>query len=449
MKMPTTAEAQHNSAIAPRRLPWPDAAYAAATLMLIAAAVVLTGRFEPLRVGVRPLPNWIEAFQLQSLIGLGGAMVLFWSSRFESSRARGWAGVACIAGVVLAMLALPLDQPIRMGDSGTYTSSRQNFDFYMGGRTVRFEAHLSSMLLRGLDRVLGGTESSPREAFTSLMRAAAVWFGAMLLLVGWAGRWSPSTLRYQSLVVGAPATLMYFGYRELGYLSLNAAVVPLVFQGFRGRRVWFDLGCAAAGLGAALHGFGLLSLAGTALATLGARLRVAHRARLLIQAFAIGTSAYLIWMFLYVTVLRLDIVPGHAESIPWRPLFDNAAGEGRINYAIASARGAIDVLLSAWITGLPLVVGALAALRRRPDVAVPVLLYALPSALFLCLFWPVQGLAVEADLLFAACPGFFALAWMASRTARATIWSLLFLASAHVIFWRVMLSDLFVNSRVY
>ena len=447
--MPTTAEAQRSSGIARRRLPWSDAVYAAAGLTAIAGAVVLTGRFEPLRVGVRPFSNWIEPFQLQSFIALCGACLLFWLSRLASSRARTLYGAACIAAIVAAMIVLPLHQPIRMGDSGTYTSSRQNFDFYMGGRTVRFEAHLSSMLLRGLDEVMGASETSPREAFTWLMRAAAVWYGAMLLLVGWAGRWSPSTLRYQSLVVGAPATLMYFGYRELGYLSLNAAVVPLVFLGFRGRRRSFDLGCAAAGLGAALHGFGLLALAGTALAALGARLRVADRARLLVHAFAFGTSVYLIWLFAYVTVLRLDIVPGHAESIPWRPLFDNTTGEGRINYAIASARGATDVLLSGWITGLPLAVLALVALRRRADIAVPVLLFSLPSALFLCAFWPVQGLAVEADLLFAAFPAFFAVAWMASRTARATFWSLLFLASAHVVFWRVMLSDLFVNSRIY
>ena len=81
-------------------------------------------------------------------------------------------------------------------------------------------------------------------------------------------------------------------------------------------------------------------------------------------------------------------------------------------------------------------------------MAIPALLFALPSALFLCAFWPIQGLAVEADLLFAAFPGFFALAWIASRSTPATWWSMLVLASGHVIFWRVMLSDLFVNSRV-
>jgi hypothetical protein len=357
-------------------------------------------------------------------------------------------GVACIFALLLAMLVVPLHQPIRMGDSETYTASRDNFDFYMGARTVRFEAHLSSMVLRALDRALGPSGDSPRQAFTWLTRVAALWFAAMLLVAGHTGRWSPSSLRYLALVVASPATLMYFGYRELGYLSLNAAVVPLVFRGFRGRRASFDAGSALAGLGAALHGFGLLSLAGTALATIGARLRVAARVRLLIQAFAIGTSAYLIWVFAYVAGLRLDIVPGHAESIPWRPLVENAVGEGRINYAIVSPRGATDVLLSAWMTGVPLVTCALAALRRRADVAIPALLFALPSALFLFAFWPIQGLAVEADLLVAAFPGFYALAWVASRSTPATWWSMLVLASGHVMFWRVMLSDLFVNSRV-
>jgi hypothetical protein len=304
------------------------------------------------------------------------------------------------------------------------------------------------MLLRGIDRRLGATRQSPRQAFTWLARLAAVWFGAMLLAVAWTGGWSPSSLRYLALVVAAPATLMYFGYRELGYLSLNAAVVPLVFAGFRGRRVAFEGGSALAGLGAALHGFGLLSLAGAALSALGARLRFRHRVRLLVQAFAIGTSVYLIWVFVYVAGLRLDVVPGHAASIPWRPLLVDRLAEHRINYAIMSPRGAADVLLSAWMAGAPLVVLALASLRRRTGPVRPVLLFVLPSALFLCAFWPVQGLAVEADLVFAAFPGFYALAWLASRSSTATRWGIVLLASGHVVFWRVMLSDLFVNSRL-
>ena len=447
MKMATTADTPSTAAATPRA--WRAALYALPGVILLLAALGLSLRFEPLRLGPRPIGEWVDAAQAQSLIGLAAALTMLWLSRSASSRVRRWGGTAAIVALLLVMLAVPLGQPIRMGDSGTYTSSRENFDFYMGARSVRFEAHLSSMLLRGIDRGLGGTDDSPGRAFTWLTRLAASWFTAMLLVSGWTGRWAPSTLRYLSIVIAAPATLMYFGYRELGYLSLNAAVVPLVFQGFRGRRVAFEAGCALAGLGAALHGFGLLSLAGIALATVGARVRIARRVRLLIQACAIGTSMYLIWIFVYVAGLRLEIVPGHAESIPWRPLFDNGVGEGRINYAIGSPRGAVDVVLSTWMTGMPLALLAVPALRRAAATAIPALLYALPSAFFVCAFWPIQGLAVEADLLFAAFPGFFALAWVASRSAAATWYALPVLASAHVVFWRVMLSDLFVNSRVY
>ncbi len=45
-------------------------------------------------------------------------------------------------------------------------------------------------------------------------------------------------LRYLGLVLLAPATLLYFGYRELGYLSLNVAAFPLLCTGLKdGRRV--------------------------------------------------------------------------------------------------------------------------------------------------------------------------------------------------------------------
>jgi hypothetical protein len=249
--------------------------------------------------------------------------------------------------------------------------------------------------------------------------------------------------------MAAPATLMYFGYRELGYLSLNAAVVPLIFTGFRGRRVVFEGGCALAGLGAALHGFGVLSLAGTALATVAARVNLRDRARLVVQAFAIGTSVYLIWVFIYVAGLQLSIAPGHAESIPWRPLLVDRLAEYRINYAMASPKGAAEVVLSGWMVGVPVAIVSVVMLRRHAATAVPVLLYALPSALFLLAFWPVQGLAVEADLVFAAFPAVYAVAWLASRSSAATVWALVLLASGHLMFWRVMLSDLFVNSRVY
>jgi hypothetical protein len=41
-------------------------------------------------------------------------------------------------------------------------------------------------------------------------------------------RWSSRSVRYIALALMAPATLMYFGYLEVGYLSLSAAAFPFI-----------------------------------------------------------------------------------------------------------------------------------------------------------------------------------------------------------------------------
>jgi hypothetical protein len=390
-----------------------------------------------------------DAAQLQSAVALAITLLLLGLSLVRSSRTRMWGSFGAIVLLTGAALATPLRQPIRMGDSGTYTSSRRNFDFYTGAAGVRIEAHLSSMVLRALDRLHGASGTSPAQAFATLSKIATVWFAVMLILAGWSGGWSPSTVRYVGLACAAPSTLMYFGYRELGYLSLNPAAFPLLVKGFRGWRGQFDAGCALFGLGAALHGFGLLSLVGVACMSLAARLRLATRIDLLQRAFAFGTAAYLIWMFIWVVIVHVPILPGHASYLPWRPFSVDGRAEGRVIAALTSPHGAAEAVATAWIVGVPLALTLLlVAGTARARSALTVAAFALPSLVFVIGVWPVQGLAVEADYVFGAFPALYALAWFAAQSTRTTIVAAIVLASGHVVFWRVMLGDTFVTPRV-
>jgi hypothetical protein len=396
---------------------------------------------------------------LQSFVCLTLAAALVLASRAASAPVRAWSTIAVLGALLIAAVAMPLGPPLRMGDYGTYTSSRHNFDMYMGAQSVRFEAHLSTTILRLIDRALGATEHTPADAFRVLCVLAAAWFVAMLITASWADGWSQAAVRYAGLSLAAPATLMYFGYRELGYLSLNAAAFPLMASGLRGARGRFEAGCALSGIGAALHGFGALALAGAAAAALVSPLRASERVRLVLTAFAFGTSAYLVWIFVYVVGMGLNVVPGHAGAIPWRPLLVNTLAEHRVNHAITSARGAAEILATAWIAGVPLLTLVPVALWRRNvgvgcsrpctgDVST-VLAYVLPSLVFLCVFWPIQGIAVEADLIFAAFPAVYALIWLAAQRASTTWVGIVLLTTGHIVFWRVMLGEWFVNPRVY
>ena len=103
------------------------------------------------------------------------------------------------------------------------------------------------------------------------------------------------------------------------------------------------MGGVLAGFGAALHGFGLLSLAGGWLAAAGSVVpQFRDRMRLVLRIAAWGVVAYLGWIAVYLLILKLPIVPGHAEAIPLRPWFVDEVGE-RMNAAILTAAGERDL----------------------------------------------------------------------------------------------------------
>jgi hypothetical protein len=409
------------------------------------AAAQLTPRISIERV---PSHSWLLDWQVQSSILMLTAMLLLAGSMAARRPVRIVVAVTCLIGLAVAALSLPLDARVHMGDSEQYTSSRAGFDNVFPAGEVGFEAHLSSRLVWWLDRRLGGNEASAAGALALLSRAATCWFVAMLLVAGVLDRFSPVALRYLALAVAAPASLMYFGYHELGYLSLTPAVFPLVLQGIRGLRGRLETGAVLAGFGAALHGFGVLSIAGAGAAALSAPASLRDRAWLLGRAAAFATAAYLGWILIYVVGMRLTINPGDAGEVPWRHLTETAIQGTYVNWAMRSLRGGIEIVTAGWMVGVPLALAAAAAAGADRQVTRAAMAFAAPSIVFLCVWWPIQGLAVEADLLVAAFPAVYALSWLAAQSTRATMLGLLLLSSSHIVFWRVLFSDAFVASRL-
>jgi hypothetical protein len=410
------------------------------------------------RVAIRPLPFPLSSdagfpgvshlFQLQSLCLLlaGGALLL--AARLADERRRRGLTLAALLMAGVMAYAFPLRQPLlRMGDSHNYTASQQDFEAYAGVAHIRFEAHLSHAILGRLYALFGRTAESPGKALDWLMRGATAWFVLSALAIGFLERWSPLVVRYLGLVLLAPSALLYFGYRELGYLSLNVAAFPLLARGLRSGAAPLEAGSVLSGLGAALHGFGLLSLAGSWLAAFAARVPLAERVRLALRITVWGTAAYLGWIAVYAVIFKLPIVAGHAESIPWRPwLVDEPSPpEDRMNAAILSVTGGRDLLFTGWVIGAPLLAVAASLWRRWGDEVRVALCYTVPSALFVIFFWPIQGLGVEMDLVVAAFPALYALAWVSAHDPRRTTIAAVLLVSAHLAFWRIVLDERFVN----
>ena len=407
-------------------------------------------------VGIRPLPfpfstdaefrRLDRLFQPQSLCALVASAALLLAARIGDVRRRRAGGVLALLAFALAAYALPMSpESINMGDADTYTSSQQNFEYYAGVRAIRYEAHLSYAILGRIYGVLGPSETAPARALDLLMRTATAWFALSALGIGFVERWSPHVLRYLGLVLMAPSALLFFGYRELGHLSLSIAAFPLFARGVKAGAGRLEASAVLMGLGAALHGFGLLSLAGSCLAALASRASVRERAWTVLRVIAWGTAAYVGWIAVYLIVLNLPVTQGHADVIPWRPwLVDRVVGD-RVNVAILSATGMRDLLFTAWVVGAPLLVLAAWLRRKHGDDVRVALCYALPSVAFSIMFWPIQGLGAEMDLVVAAFPAFYALAWLCALDPRSTLVAAALLASAHIAFWRVLLDGRFLN----
>jgi hypothetical protein len=414
---------------------------------------------QQVRATIRPLPYPFsdrfdrpsQLLQLHQTVWLllGGG-VLLWAARASSERRRRHATVATLLLIGVLAWTLPISPSfVHMGDANQLTQNRQRFESYAGVHQIRFEAHLSYAILGQLDRLFGRTDDAPRRAQITLARGTTVWFVLCALAIGFLKHWSPLILRYLGLALLAPSALLYFGWHEVGYMSLNVAAFPLLARGLRNGGWRLEAGSALAGLGAALHGFGLVSLIGAWLAALAARARFANRVGRVLRSAAWGTAAYAGWTAVYIIVLKLPIVLGHAESFPWRPWFRDEIMEGRLNVAIFSATGARDLLFTGWVVGAPLLLVAASLWRQYGDDVRTALGYALSSMIFTILIWNVLGLGDEMDLVFAGFPAVYALAWACAHDPTRTKIAAALLVSAHYAFWRICLDPQFRNAALF
>jgi hypothetical protein len=389
----------------------------------------------------------------QSYVLLGLATLLLAGSRVAARPRRAAIAVLILATTFVLSFSLPFDfqHERRMGDFGTYTSTHESFVAYTAKAGVRLEAHLSHLTLAYLDQWLGANEDTPRRAFIILSRLGALLFVAALGFQVMRERASMQSVRFAALAIAAPATMMLFEFKELGHLALPWAALsmPMLLSGIEGDDAHpIATGSALAGVGAGFHGFGLLTLAGAASA-IAVYSRPWRRMLLLLAlTFAFGTASYLIWLFIDLTALGLPITPGHANGIQLRPLLQDVAGERRVNAAVFSALGRRDILYSAWLVGVPVMI-VVAVLARRDIAARLALAVSVPSLIWLIAFWPIQGVGAELDLVFGAFPAIYALLWVCARDLRATLFAAVLVGSGHLAFWRVLLDDDFVNKAVF
>ena len=394
-----------------------------------------------------PLPLILQVHQSVWLLMAGS--LLLWAARAPTERRR--RHITVVALLLVGMLAwtFPISPTlVRMGDARENGGDRGRFSMYAAVDRVRFEAHLSYVVLGQLDRLFGQTDESPRQAQVAFARGTAVWFVLCALAVGILERWSPFILRYLALALLAPSTLLYFGWLETGYHSLNVAALPLLARGLRNGGWRLEAGSALTGLGAALHGFGLVSLFGAWLAALVTRARLSDRAGYALRIAAWGTAAYVGWLAIYIIVLKLPIVPGNADSLPWRHLFTDEIRFDRVNAAMFSVIGARDLSMTAWVVGAPLLVVALSLWRQYRDEVLPALAYSLPSVFFTLVIWPTQGLGAGMHLVFARFAAVYALAWVCAHDPRRTYVAAALLAAAHIAFWWICLDPDFQNATI-
>jgi hypothetical protein len=389
----------------------------------------------------------VALMHIESAAALAVAAALLACVSLSDRRKRVLVALAALGVLLVLMLRLSLHLSVPMGDYANFIESRHNFNRYFGDQ-VNFQFHLGGVIVRGFDAAFGADARSAIAAFDALARLAAVTFVVALGLFALYLRWSAQVLRYVGLAVAVPTTLLFFGYHEFGHLpaALDVVAVPLALVGLAERsRSQLLVAGFLAGVGSALHGFGLIALSFIVLLT-GAALWRDRQARGALgratpaAVAAAGLLGWLIWLAIYLIGASWSIDPGHSDVRPLRPFLHAHYVEHahRIAQPILSGSGIGEIGWELAVTGAPLVL--IAAWFRRSPAVVPVLVATVPILLYLAWFWPVQGLGNDSDFLGSAFPPTYAAAWIIASDAKASALGFLTLiagsaAISHVLTW--------------
>jgi hypothetical protein len=386
---------------------------------------------------------------IASAVSIASALVLWCLAGLSASRTRAIGLVVVLGMTAAAMMAQPF-KPARMGDYHDFVQSRGAFESYVG-TTVHFQYQLAGTIVYGLDAVFGRTTHSPVKAFDMLARLASFVFVAGLALLALQRRFSARVVRYVAIVLAAPATLLLFGYHEFGYLpdALGVSALPLALIGLEEERNAFVIaGATLLGVGAALHGFGLVAVAFLLLVTLawefGEPRRLGTRLAQVIGGAAFG---WLVWLALYLVVLGWQVIPDHADFLPIRPLLHTRAVPTvhRYDYAIFSHLGLRDIFFEFVILG----VFASAVILFLPGGRLwrAVVAATVPMILFVVFFWPVQGLGNDTDFLGSAFPALYAVGWLTSQSRRGSLVLIAALALGQLALLHVVHGTGFVHAQ--
>jgi hypothetical protein len=385
--------------------------------------------------------------RFESQVTLGIAAVLLGSSILTDRRLRAGLVLTSLTTILVLMLRLSLHLSVPMGDYANFTEDRHHFKKYFV-HAVSFQYHLGGAMVRILDAAFGRTSHSPVQAFDALARIAAVLFVLGLGLFVVRERWSARALRYAALAIAVPTTLLFFGYHEFGHLpaALNVVAVPLALVGLeQRRRTVVIVAGGLAGIGCALHGFGLVAL-GFIVILVGAYLWQDDAARnalgrtLPAGVAAAGLLGWLIWLPIYLIGPSWSIDPGHSDVRPLRPLLHAhyVAHAHRIDKPILSGSVMGEIGWELAVTGAALTV--LAVWFGRGQARQALLIATVPVLVFVIWFWPVQGIGNDSDFLGSAFPATYAAAWMIAANLRASIIAFLVLvagnaAMTHILTW--------------
>jgi hypothetical protein len=382
--------------------------------------------------------------RIQSIIVLGLGALTVQATATVRRRSRQLVVVAVLAGALAAFLAVPLP-PLRFEGSGYMADAADNINdrgkfeqrFPLAvGPTTSFHSYLGDLVMTRLERAYAGSGDSTARAYATLSKLAGTLFLGELFVIAALHRYSRRVCRYVALAIASPLALLYFGYYELGYLSMSAAVVPLlaIRRGSDLRVIGSTLSAGLfQGLHTALHGFGLLGLGGAALSLAAGQASAARRAVRTLTFASAGVAMYLGWVFVYVVGMGISIiVENTVQGFGFRRLFEEIIIDKRIAYPLFSAAGLTEIGLISMIAGVPLLL--LAWIKSPRSALIASAAYALPGLLFLAWWWP-PGAPLNLDLLMAAFPGLFAACWLLASSHERAVRALVLMVALHTLFW--------------